>query len=46
MGDSAVTEEIWQEAPLAANSLLQKYTLADLCEKRDSRRQLDTMYYI
>lgn len=44
--DSAVVEEVWQEAHQAANAILQKYTLADLCEKRDSRRQLDIMYYI
>ncbi|MDF5718072.1 MAG: Rrf2 family transcriptional regulator [Rhizonema sp. NSF051] len=44
--DSAVIEEIRQEAYRAANSILQKYTLADLCEKRDSLRQLDIMYYI
>ncbi|MEH1836244.1 MAG: Rrf2 family transcriptional regulator [Nostoc sp.] len=44
--DSSVIEEIWQEASHAANSVLQKYTLQDLCEKRDSRRQLDIMYYI
>lgn len=44
--DSGVVEEIWQEARQAANSILQKYTLADLCEKRDSRKQLDIMYYI
>jgi Rrf2 family protein len=44
--DSGVVEEIWQEARQAANSVLQKYTLADLCEKRDSRKQLDIMYYI
>ncbi|WP_445629352.1 RrF2 family transcriptional regulator [Nostoc sp. DSM 114167] len=44
--DSSVIEEIWQEASHAANSVFQKYTLQDLCEKRDSRRQLDIMYYI
>jgi Rrf2 family protein len=44
--DSGVVEEIWQEARQAANSVLQKYTVADLCEKRDSRKQLDLMYYI
>ena len=44
--DSAVVEEIWLEASQAANSVLQKYTLQDLCEKRDSRQQLDIMYYI
>jgi Rrf2 family protein len=44
--DSAIVEEIWQEARQAANSILQKYSLQDLCEQRDSRRQLDFMYYI
>ncbi|MEA5579154.1 Rrf2 family transcriptional regulator [Anabaena sp. UHCC 0451] len=44
--DSAIVEEIWQEARQAANAVLQKYSLQDLCEQRDSRRQLDFMYYI
>lgn len=44
--DSAIVDEIWLEACQAANSVLQKYTLQDLCEKRDSRQQLDVMYYI
>ncbi|MBW4563794.1 MAG: Rrf2 family transcriptional regulator [Mojavia pulchra JT2-VF2] len=44
--DSSVIEEIWQEACAAANSVLKNYTLRDLCEKRDARRQLDIMYYI
>ncbi|MEM6752536.1 MAG: Rrf2 family transcriptional regulator [Cyanobacteria bacterium P01_C01_bin.38] len=44
--DSAVVENIWEEARQAANSVLQKYTLLDLCEKRDSHKHLDIMYYI
>jgi Rrf2 family protein len=44
--DCSVVDEIWQEACQAANAVLQKYSLQDLCEKRDSRRQLDIMYYI
>ncbi|TAE52759.1 MAG: Rrf2 family transcriptional regulator [Nostocales cyanobacterium] len=44
--DSSMVEEIWQEARQAANSVLQKYSLQDLCEKRDLRKQLDIMYYI
>ncbi|WP_042342260.1 Rrf2 family transcriptional regulator [Calothrix sp. PCC 7507] len=44
--DSSVVDDIWQEACQAANLVLQNYTLQDLCEKRDSRRQLDIMYYI
>ncbi|TAF08335.1 MAG: Rrf2 family transcriptional regulator [Nostocales cyanobacterium] len=44
--DSAIVEEIWQEARQAANAVLHKYSLQDLCEQRDSRKQLDIMYYI
>jgi DNA-binding IscR family transcriptional regulator len=44
--DTSVIKEIWQEAREAANLVLQNYTLQDLCDKRDSRRQLDIMYYI
>ena len=44
--DSGIVEEIWLEACQAANSILQKYSLQDLCEQRDLRRQLDIMYYI
>ena len=44
--DCAIVEEIWQEARQAANSVLKKYTLLDLCEKRDSQNDLDIMYYI
>ncbi|MBH8555275.1 Rrf2 family transcriptional regulator [Nostocaceae cyanobacterium CENA357] len=44
--DSSVIEDIWREACQATNSVLQKYTLQELREKRDSRQQLDIMYYI
>ncbi|MBW4523034.1 MAG: Rrf2 family transcriptional regulator [Scytolyngbya sp. HA4215-MV1] len=44
--EGSVICEIWQESYQAANTVLQKYTLQDLCEKRDARRQLDIMYYI
>lgn len=44
--ESTVVQDIWQEAHQAANLVLQKYTLQDLCEQRDARRQLDIMYYI
>lgn len=44
--EGAVIFEIWQEAHQAANEVLRKYTLQDLCDRRDSRRQLDFMYYI
>ena len=44
--ESAVVQEIWLEARQAANLVLQKYTLQDLCEQRTARQQLDFMYYI
>lgn len=44
--ESVIVREIWQEGLQAANSVLQKYTLQDLREKRDARRQMDIMYYI
>ncbi|NJO39422.1 MAG: Rrf2 family transcriptional regulator [Cyanobacteria bacterium CRU_2_1] len=44
--EGMVVREIWQEAGRAADAVLQKYTLKDLAEKRDARRQLDIMYYI
>lgn len=44
--EGAVIREVWKEAHQAANSVLQRYTLQDLCEKRNARRQLDIMYYI
>jgi Rrf2 family protein len=44
--DSSIVDEIWQEARQAANAVLQQHSLQDLCEERDSRRQLNIMYYI
>lgn len=44
--EGAVIREVWKEAHQAANAVLQRYTLQDLCEKRNARRQLDIMYYI
>lgn len=44
--EGMVIREVWQEAGQAAYAVLQKYTLQDIGEKRDSRRQLDFMYYI
>jgi Rrf2 family protein len=42
----AVIGELWQEARQAANTVLQSYTLKDLSDRRDARKQLDFMYYI
>lgn len=44
--EGTVICEVWQEAQEAANAVFQKHTLKDLCDRRDSRRQLDFMYYI
>lgn len=44
--ESSVIHDIWQEARQAADAVLQGYTLQDLADRRDSRRQLDIMYYI
>ena len=44
--ESAVVFEVWQEAREIANSVLQKYTLQDLTERLNARRQLVIMYYI
>ncbi len=44
--ESAVVGEVWQEVHDRAHDVLQGYTLQNLSEKRDARRQLDIMYYI
>lgn len=44
--EGMVIREIWQEAGQAADAILQKYTLQDLAEKRNTKRQIDIMYYI
>lgn len=44
--EGVLVREAWQEAREAADAVLQGYTLQDLAEKRDSRQQLDLMYYI
>lgn len=44
--ESTVVAEVWQEARHAAESVLQRYTLQDLMEKRDARQQRNIMYYI
>ena len=38
--------EIWQEARQASLAVLGKYSLQDLCEQRDVRKQAHPMYYI
>jgi Rrf2 family protein len=44
--ESTVIREVWQEVDTTAKAVLKSYTLQDLNDRRDSRRQLDIMYYI
>lgn len=44
--ERAVVDEVWQEAYQAAYAVFQNYTLQDLHDRRDARKQLDIMYYI
>lgn len=44
--ESAVVMEVWQEVDASVDRVLQSYTLQDLCDRKDARRQLDIMYYI
>jgi len=44
--EGELIQEVWQEARQAANSVLEKYTLQDLCERRTIRQQKELMYYI
>lgn len=44
--ESSVIHDVWQEARQAADQVLHGYSLQDLAERRDARRQLDIMYYI
>lgn len=44
--ESQVLKEVWQEANTAAMSVLERYTLQDLCDQRDDRQQSNPMYYI
>lgn len=42
----AVIHDVWQEARQAADNVLGGYTLQDLADQRDAKRQLNFMYYI
>ncbi len=44
--ESAVVQETWQEIHNRANDVLREYTLQDLYDKRNHKRQLNIMYYI
>lgn len=44
--ESTVVDEMWNEARQSAHSVLQRYTLQDLCDRTRAKKQLDLMYYI
>lgn len=44
--EGAVVGEVWQQARLASERVLESYTLQDLVDKRNARQQMDLMYYI
>ncbi|MCP2730802.1 Rrf2 family transcriptional regulator [Limnofasciculus baicalensis] len=44
--ESAVVQDIWQEIYNRSNDILREYTLQDLYDKRNHKRQLNIMYYI
>ena len=44
--ESEVVREVWQEACDGYFSVLQKYNLQDLCDRRNAKQQFNIMYYI
>lgn len=44
--EQGLVREIWQEANITFQASLREYTLQDLCQRRDLRKQGNHMYYI
>lgn len=44
--ECGLISDIWQEVIQSTATVLQKYTLKDLAEKRDAKQRQDIMYYI
>lgn len=44
--EKEVLREIWQQANTASHEVLSRYTLQDLCHKRDALKCQNPMYYI
>ncbi len=44
--ESSVIQEVWQELEYSIKEVLERYTLQDLRDRRDSKKQLNFMYYI
>ena len=44
--ESVVIDELWQEANQAAQAVLKRYSLQDLSDRTQAKRNLNLMYYI
>ena len=44
--DRTIVRDVWKEAEQSAKAVLQRHTLRDLCQQRESRQRLSGMYYI
>jgi len=44
--EQELVHEIWHQASVTFQASLRECTLQDLCQRRDSRRQVNHMYYI
>ncbi len=44
--ESVVIGELWQEANQAAQAVLKRYSLQDLSDRTQAKRELNLMYYI
>jgi Rrf2 family protein len=44
--DRLIVRDVWKEAERSAKTVLQRYTLRDLCQQREIRQRLSDMYYI
>jgi Rrf2 family protein len=44
--ESVVIDELWQEANQAAQAVLERYSLQDLSDRTQAKRELNLMYYI
>lgn len=44
--DKTLIHEVWQQAQSASQSILSRYTLQDLCLRRDAYLQTNPMYHI
>ncbi len=41
-----LVREVWQQADSSSQEVLRRYTLQDLCQRRDNRKRKNPMYYI